>query len=260
MLVCEACGQRLVEPAQSCSRCGRPVPERVSAGHLSRTALAGRPGASSYPAVGDAAPAAASARFSDAAPFDAAHVDPGSFTPAEAHASEPAPPIATLPASSGPDPSSPSSPEWDPDATTKFTPIYASHSRGKNIAALVGLAICVVAAVVSLAGLIAQTVGTGPALARPSATASASPTVLSTVVPRNATVCTPELARNNKTNCTVAQRVFAAVRTLGTDLPDKFRVTITDPQTSKNATFVCSIKSWIECDKGDATIYVRRVA
>ena len=250
------------------------MPQRVSAGHLSRTALAGRSGASNYATIGAASTAASGTAFDaapfgtapfdtahvDTAPFDTAHVDSGSFTPDEAQASESAPPTATPPASSGQDPSSPSSPEWDPDATTRFTPIYASHSRGKNTAALVGLAVCVVAAVVSLAGLIAQTVATGPALPRQSATASASPTALSTVVPRNATVCTPELARNNKTNCTLAQRVFTAVRTLGTDLPDTFRVTITDPQTSKNVTYVCSIKSWIECDNGDATIYVRRVA
>lgn len=227
----------------------------VSAGHLSRTALAGRPGFSSFATMGTAAPAAASIAAAGAAPFV-----PGPTGADAVELAEPAPPTATLPASNGPDPSSPSSPDWDPDATTRFSPIYVSHSRGKNIAALVGLAVCVVAAVVSLGGLIAQTVGTGPALPRPPATASASPTPLSTVVPRNATVCTPELARNSRTNCSVAQRVYAAVRILGTDLPGTFRVTITDPQTSKNGTFVCSIKSWIECKRGDATIYVRRVA
>lgn len=83
---------------------------------------------------------------------------------------------------------------------------------------------------------------------------------LSTVVPRNATVCTPELARSSDTNCTVAQRVFSAVRTLGTDLPDSFRVTITDPGTDKNATFVCSIEAWIQCVGDDqAVVYVRRL-
>ncbi len=61
------------------------------------------------------------------------------------------------------------------------------------------------------------------------------------------------MARSTNTTCAVATRVLAAVRTLGTDLPDTFRVTIVDPQSHKNATYVCAIKSWIEHRSGPAT-------
>jgi hypothetical protein len=70
-------------------------------------------------------------------------------------------------------------------------------------------------------------------------------------------MCSPEVVRSDNTNCTLARRVLAAVRTLGTDLPPTFRVTVTDPQTNKNVTLVCSVKGWIECRTGEVTIYVR---
>ncbi|HOQ52831.1 MAG TPA: hypothetical protein PLF56_04380 [Micropruina sp.] len=265
MRVCEACGQRFDEPLDRCVRCGRSLVAPSVAGHLSRTSIAGAAGTSSFAAahaVGSADTSASEgerAAQADAAPTPASEPEgegPGpGFAPGH---------TAVSPRVHGADaattPSAPSSPEWDPDATTRFTPIYASRSRAKNTAALVGLAIGVVAAVTSLAGLIAQSVVTGPANPRGSTPTSASPTPLSTVVPRNATVCTPELARSSDTNCTVAQRVFSAVRTLGTDLPDSFRVTITDPGTDKNATFVCSIEAWIQCVGDDqAVVYVRRL-
>ncbi len=150
--------------------------------------------------------------------------------------------------------------DWDPDETSRFLPAYGSARRLRNRLALVSLTIALVAAVASLAWLIGQTVG-----ARPVVTASAAPspsaTPPSSTPPRGSIVCTHEVARSTNTSCAVATRVLAAVRTLGTDLPDTFRVTIVDPQSRKNATYVCAIRSWIECTGSrDARIYVRRQA
>ncbi|MFT3860390.1 hypothetical protein [Micropruina sp.] len=156
-------------------------------------------------------------------------------------------------------PSSPSSPDWDPDATARFTLNWPSHNKLKNTAALVMLTVALVAAVVSLAWLIGQTVATGRPASDSTPTTSASSTPLSTALPRNTTVCTPEVARSATTNCTLARRVLSAVRTLGTDLPATFRVTVTDPQTKKNTTLVCTVKGLIECSGGDeVTVYLRR--
>jgi hypothetical protein len=153
----------------------------------------------------------------------------------------------------------PSGEDYDPDATTRFMPAYASRTNAKNTAALVALAVALIAAVSSLAWLIGASVTAARPTARPSVAASPTSTPISTAVPKNATVCTPEVARSTNTSCTLARRVFSAVRTLGTDLPNTFRVTVTDPQTAKNATFVCSIKSWIQCvGSSDVTVYVQR--
>jgi hypothetical protein len=221
MRQCEACGQPFAQSAAGCTHCGQPVAVTAAAGHLSRVNIAGNPGPSVY--------------------------------------TFPRGPLPATPVSAaGPDePSSPSSPDWDPDATTRFTPIYASHSRAKNNAALVMLALALTASVGSLAWLIGQTVAVGRSV--PQATAAASPTATkqNTAVPRNSTMCSPEVVRSDNTNCTLARRVLAAVRTLGTDLPPTFRVTVTDPQTNKNVTLVCSVKGWIECRTGEVTIYVR---
>ena len=55
--------------------------------------------------------------------------------------------------------------------------------------------------------------------------------------------------------------MLAAVRPIGNDLPDSFRVIVVDPQTRKNSTYLCTIKGWIECvGQRDATVYVRREA
>ncbi|MEZ5090560.1 MAG: hypothetical protein R2719_13130 [Micropruina sp.] len=153
-------------------------------------------------------------------------------------------------------------PDWDPDETVRFRPAQGSRQNAKNTAALIALAVALVAAVASLAWLIGQAVGGAgatPTSPRPVSSAS-TPAALSTVVPRNATVCTHESARSSNTSCTVATRVLREVRTLGTDLPDTFRVTIVDPQTRKNATYVCQIKSWIECGgPRDDRVWVRRL-
>lgn len=241
MRECEACGQQLSGQLDRCSHCGHPVADAAAHGHLSRSAIAGRAGATLYAqsatatsvAIDPVVPAAATAPIANGTKLDRAE-----------------------------GPSSPTSPDFDPDATMRFTPIYRSHSDLRNTAALVGLAIALIAAVLSLAWLIGQSVITGPATPRDPASASAKPTALSTAVPRGATICTPELARNQVTNCTVARRVFAEVRRLGTDVPDSFRVTITDPlNPKKNLTFVCTMHAWIECVGPDQnTIYVRRVA
>lgn len=241
MRECEACGRQLSGQLERCSECGHPVAVAASAGHLSRSAIAGDAGATRY--VPASAPGFAL-------------IDSSAPVPAAA-------PIANgVKAQRTDTPASPASPDFDPDATMRFTPIYRSHSDAKNTAALVGLAVALIAAVASLAWLIGQSVLTGRPAPRESVTASARPTALSTAIPRGATVCTPELARSQATNCTVARRVFSQVRILGTDLPDSFRVTITDPlNAKKNVTFVCTIHTWIECAGPEqATIYVRRQA
>ena len=253
MRECEACGQRLFGHVDRCSHCGHPVAVVAAAGHLSRTAIAGRAGATLYPAP----PRSAAAQLGSPAPVvKGAGVVNGAGV-VSATGIESAPGVER-----SDEPSSPASPDFDPDATMRFTPIYRSHSRAKNTAALVGLAVALIAAVASLAWLIGQSVISGRPTPRDSVSASPKATALSTAVPRNATVCTPELARSVTTDCTVARRVFAAVRTLGTDLPDSFRVTITDPENAKkNLTYVCTIHAWIECaGPGETTIYVRRQA
>ena len=159
---------------------------------------------------------------------------------------------------SGPDHDRPGDADWDPDETTRFRPVEGSRRSLRNTIALVGLAIALVAAVASLAWLIGQTVG-----ARPVTTVVTSPSPTSTppssTPPRNSVICTHEVARSTNTSCAVATRVLSAVRTLGTDLPDTFRVTIVDPQSRKNVTFVCAVKSWIECTGDhDVRVFVRR--
>ncbi len=148
--------------------------------------------------------------------------------------------------------------DWDPDETSRFLPAYGLRRSTRNTVALAGLAVALVAAVASLAWLVGQTMGIRVPIATSAPTRS-TPAAPSSTPPRNATVCTHEVARSTNTTCAVATRVLAAVRTLGTDLPDTFRVTIVDPQTRKNATYICAIKSWIECTGDrDARIFVRR--
>ncbi len=263
---CEACGLSLSESVDRCPQCAQPVTAAVAPGHLSRVAIAGHPGATHYGTLtairGTGAPDFTPPnQFSSASPGapvrpptarqhqpaqdpdESDDLDDGYF------AADRVPPRS---------PATPSSSDWDPDATTRFMPAYASRNDIKNTAALVALAVALVAAVSSLAWLIGQSVSAGRPLARPSVSAP-SATPISTAIPKNATVCTPEVARSTNTSCTLARRVLSSVRTLGTDLPDTFRVTVTDPQTAKNATFVCSIKSWIQCvGGGDVTVYVMR--
>ncbi len=163
----------------------------------------------------------------------------------------------------GPSESSPDTEagDWDPDETTRLRPAYeyARHNR-RNSLAVVSLSVALVAAVVSLAWLIGQSFGARPDT--PATTSAPTPTTpLSSTPPRGAVICTSEVARSTNTSCAVATRVLAAVRTLGTDLPDKFRVTIVDPASQKNVTHVCAIKSWIECTgPGDTRVHVRRLA
>jgi hypothetical protein len=206
---------------QSCEACGRP---------LSDDALR-------CPACGRSVP--------DAVRGDAVQ-------PHDAEQTGEIPPVRFTGEPAGPSESSPDSEDWDPDETTRFRPVYDSSRNRRNTLALAGLSVALIAAVVSLAWLIGQTVGARPI------TVTATP--LSSTPPRSAVVCTTEVARSTNTSCAVATRVLSAVRTLGTDLPDKFRVTIVDPNSQKNATYVCSIKSWIECSgPGDARVYVRRL-
>lgn len=180
-------------------------------------------------------------------PADPESVESPSTTPADA-----------APNDSGPGPDGPGDADWDPDETTRFRPVEVSRRSLRNTIALVGLAIALVAAVVSLAWLIGQTVGARP-VTTVVTTPSATSTLPSSTPPRNSVICTHEVARSTNTSCTLATRVLSAVRTLGTDLPDTFRVTIVDPQTRKNATFVCAVKSWIECTGGhDVRVFVRR--
>lgn len=149
--------------------------------------------------------------------------------------------------------------DWDPDETSRFLPAYGGGRSVRNTLALVGLTVALVAAVASLAWLVGQTMGVRMPIATP-APATSAPAAPSSTPPRNATVCTHEVARSTNTTCAVATRVLAAVRTLGTDLPDSFRVTIADPQSKKNATYICTIKAWIECTGDrDARVYVRRL-
>ncbi len=169
------------------------------------------------------------------------------------------PPARFAGAPSGPaEPSRETEAEWDPDETTRFRPIDDSRRNRRNTLAVVSLSVALVAAVVSLAWLIGQAIAARP-FTPASGPAPVTATPLSSTPPRSAVVCTPELARSTNTSCAVASRVFAAVRRLGSDLPDKFRVTIVDPNNRRNATYVCSIKSWIECTgPRDAHVYVRR--
>lgn len=233
MVVCAVCGASLSEDATTCPQCGRSA-VGAAPGHLSRMAIAGRAGATEYAAHGP------------------------TFVPAVP--TSPRPAVNGAGWSAGSSARSQTTPDYDPDATTKFTVAYPSRKDVKNTVALVGLALALVAAVSSLAWLIGQSMTAGRTTdARSAGSASPSATPISTVVPKNATVCTPEVARSTNTTCTLANRVLSAVRTLGTDLPSSFRVTVVNPQTTKNATYVCSIKSWIECvGSGDVTIYVMR--
>lgn len=207
----------------SCEACGRPL-----TGDASRCTACGRP-------------------VTDVAPHDTGQ--PQETAPAR---------FAGAPAE--PSGSSPESDDWDPDETTRFRPAYESSRNRRNTLALVSLSIALVAAVVSLAWLIGQTVGARPVTpVAPSGSATATP--MSSTPPRSAVVCTAEVARSTNTSCAVATRVLSAVRTLGTDLPNRFRVTVVDPGSRKNTTYVCTIKSWIECTgSGDARVYVRRQA
>lgn len=151
--------------------------------------------------------------------------------------------------------------DWDPDETTRLRPAYeyARHNR-RNSLAVVSLSVALVAAVVSLAWLIGQSLGARPP-AQGTTSAPTPTTPLSSTPPRSAVICTSEVARSTNTSCAVATRVLAAVRTLGTDLPDKFRVTIVDPASQRNVTHVCAIKSWIECTgPGDTRVHVLRLA
>ncbi|HVK44655.1 MAG TPA: hypothetical protein VM429_07105 [Micropruina sp.] len=248
MPYCEACGRTLSESDGRCSACGRPVPVTFAAGHLSRVAIAGNPGPIQY----------ASTTPRTVLDF----TPPPAFSSAQT--SEPHPDVPDGAEADDADDADdadqdPSGEDYDPDATTRFMPAYASRTNAKNTAALVALAVALIAAVSSLAWLIGASVTAARPTARPSVAASPTSTPISTAVPKNATVCTPEVARSTNTSCTLARRVFSAVRTLGTDLPNTFRVTVTDPQTAKNATFVCSIKSWIQCvGSSDVTVYVQR--
>lgn len=234
MLDCEACGERLPAGADVCPGCGTAV-------------------------VTPSDPAAPPARF------EAAHTGTDTwpsqqpdFAPAAVGADAEA--ESDGPDAADADSSDQDGPDFDPDETSHFLPSYAVRRSIKNNIALVALAITLVAAVSSLAWLIGQTVG-GRSGGGPQASVTATPTVLSTSPPRGSVVCTTEVARSDNTTCTAATRVLSAVRRLGTDLPKTFRVTIEHPQTKKNATFVCTIKSWIHCTgKGDTTIYVMRQA
>ena len=276
MVACETCGRPLAESAGSCSHGAQPSAASAP-GHLSRVAIAGSPGATQYGSsaatqVVDTSTVSVPHQFSsgprpsfeppravraESGTDEADDVDYSDDDPDHAHAAQ-----FAAADGSGFSPASPataSTPDWDPDATTRFMPAYGSHNDVKNTVALVALAITLVLAVSSLAWLIGQSVSAGRPLARPSVAASPTATPISTVVPKNATVCTPEVARSTNTSCTLARRVLSAVRVLGTDLPDTFRVTAVNPQTAKNATFVCSIKSWIQCvGPGDVTVYVLR--
>ncbi|MFT4228437.1 MAG: hypothetical protein QM624_18685 [Micropruina sp.] len=213
---------------QSCEACGRP---------LSDDALR-------CPACGRPVP-------------DAVRDDAGQSQDAERTGE--IPPVRFTGDPAGPSESSPESDDWDPDETTRFRPVEDTSRNRRNTLALVSLSVALIAAVVSLAWLIGQTVGARP-ITSGSAPATVTATPLSSTPPRSAVVCTTEVARSTNTSCAVATRVLSAVRTLGTDLPDKFRVTIVDPNSQKNATYVCSIKAWIECSgPGDARVYVRRL-
>ncbi|MFT4294432.1 MAG: hypothetical protein QM582_03360 [Micropruina sp.] len=223
MLMCEACGLQLFEHALHCPRCGRAV----SGAELDASEVPAPPNTPPIRFEGEPAPAAEPAPAVEAGP-------------------------ALVPGDHGDD--------WDPDETSRFLPAYGSGRSTRNTVALIALGVALVAAISSLAWLIGQTLGTRPTVASPG-TVSPSSTVLSSTPPRGATVCTPELARSATTTCAVATRVLSAVRTLGTDLPDSFRVTIADPQSRKNVTYLCAIKSWIECNgPAEAKIYVRRQA
>lgn len=222
---CEACGERLPADAVRCPGCGAavaPAPE----------ASVGVP-----------------TRFgSDQAQPDTWPTQP-EFDPPEHEPMQPSAPEAE-----------PDSPDFDPDETSHFQVGYASRRTIKNNVALVAIAVALVAAVSSLAWLIGQTVGSR-SNGGTQPTVSASPTVLSTTPPRGSVVCTTEVTRSDNTTCVVATRVLSAVRRLGTDLPSTFRVTIESPQTNKNVTFVCRIKSWIVCSaKDDIVVNVMRQA
>lgn len=224
MLVCEACGLRLYEHALRCPHCGRAVPIATSD---EPDNLAGESG---EPDSADTTPL----RFSG----DPAKSGPG-------------------PAPDGDD--SDDGSDWDPDETSRFLPTYGSGRTWRNTLALVGIGIALVAAVSALAWLIGQTVGAPPVVST-AAPATPRATPPSSTPPRNATICTQEVARSTNTTCAVATRVLSAVRALGTDVPDSFRVTIVDPQSNKNATYVCAVKGWIECTGSrDARVYVKRL-
>lgn len=247
MLDCEACGERLPAGANVCLGCGTAVgsdsdpatpPARFGAEHTGTDTWRGQ--------QPDFDPPAALLPDATADSDDAA--DPDDTADPDASAADPT------------EPSARDDPDFDPDETSHFLPSYGVRRSIKNNIALVALAITLVAAVSSLAWLIGQTVG-GRSGGGPQASVTPTPTVLSTSPPRGSVVCTTEVARSDNTTCTVATRVLSAVRRLGTDLPKTFRVTIEHPQTKKNATFVCTIKSWIQCTgKGDVTVFVMRQA
>lgn len=266
MVACETCGLPLTESAHRCSH-HAPQSSASAPGHLSRVAIAGVSGPTRYGSAAtqliDAPDLSPPHQFSSSpgpeferATSAAGEHDPDPFDEAgDLDDSAPGADRERYPAS----PASPSGAEWDPDATTRFMPAYSSRNDLKNTAALVALAVFLVAAVSSLAWLIGQSVTADQPLVRASVGATPTASPISTVVPKNATVCTPEVARSTNTSCTLARRVLSAVRTLGTDLPDSFRVTVVNPQTAKNATLVCTIKSWIQCvGSGDVTVYVMR--
>lgn len=224
MVDCEACGAHVPADAIRCPGCGTAV-------------------------AADTDPLAPPARFGSS------HPEPDTWS---------APPVDGQPHDGGTapnpaeEPPEQDGPDFDPDETSRFLPSHGSRRSLKNNVALVGLAIALVAAVSSLAWLIGQAVGGGVG-SGPQPTATATPTALSTRPPRGSVVCTTEVTRSDNTTCAVATKVLSAVRRLGTDLPPSFRVTIEHPETKKNVTYVCRIKSWITCTaKDDAVVYVMR--
>lgn len=212
----------------SCEACGRPLSDDVL-----RCPACQRP-------------------VADATPDDAGQ--PPETPPARFAGAPDAPSEPTEPA----EPAGEAEADWDSEETTRFGAVDDSRHNRRNTLAVMSLSVALVAAVVSLAWLIGQAVAARP-FTPASGPAPVTATPVSSTPPRNAVVCTPEVARSTNTSCAVAGRVLGAVRTLGTDLPDKFRVTIVDPNNRRNATYLCAIKSWIECTgPRDAHVYVRR--
>lgn len=234
---CAACSLPLYQHALRCPRCGQVVPQPDGQADVDALDLEQHAGTARQ----DSSTSAASG-----API-AQHHAPDFAAPAQ--------PVAASPEREG-------DADWDPEQTTRFRTVPSADRTRRNVAALVSIGVALVAAVVSLAWLIAQVVMPSGRTAPTAPTSgSATPFAPSTTVPRNATICTPEVARSTNTTCAVATRVLTAVRVLGTDLPESFRVTIVDPATKKNATYVCTVRSWIECvGSSDMTVYVKRVA